>query len=217
MPIGSHEVYSNIPSSLRKIYEAHWETGNEVGSKNGMAIAMASREALESHKTSYQTTVVNGKRIIKKSAPRAIGTIVNRRGQTLNVRLKNFIQWRTYSTTGTTVVGGMFKSGTTEIRRNGKVVSKRRVDSVGKGSINILQKLNYGLNQNSNRINKVGNPFDWQGKESMKKFKGTHTKGLGFMEEGRRKAMSKVNKNTKEGFENAILRRNLNQRMEKVV
>lgn len=212
-----YRIDSNVSSSLKKIYEAHWETGNEIGSKNGMAIAMSSRKALESKRTAYNIEYKNGKRTIVKRGSRPIGTIVDKNGRTLKTRLKNFIQWRTYSTTGTTVVGGMFKSGTTEIRKDGKVVSKKRVQSVGKGSINILQKLNYGLNKSSDKINKVGNKFDWQGKRSMKNFRGSHTKGLNFMEEGRRNAMGEINKNLKDGFKNSLQRRVVKAKMERVV
>jgi hypothetical protein len=193
---------------MQKIYEAHWETGNEIASKNGKLIAYAQRVAFLKNRTHWSINYKNGKRqIVKRDRRTRMGAIVNRQGVTLRTRLHNLIQWRTYSTTGTTVVGGMFKSGTTEIRENGKVIGKTRVDSIGKGSINILQKLNYGLNANSDKINEVGNDFNWNGGASMKRFKGKHTKALHFAEEGRRNALGKVNDNIQNGFPKALERR----------
>ena len=216
------EIQSNLSSSMKKIYEAHWETGNEIGSKNGYLIAMAQRAELKKQKTHYTTTVVDGKRKItyNKSTSRPFGTIIDKNGGTLATKLENFIQWRTYSSTGTTIVAAPMKSGTTEIRRNGRVINSTRVDGVGKGSINILQKLNYGLNGDSSMIMKPNgtDSFNWQGGESMDRFKGTHQKARNFMEEGRRNVMGSVNRNIKQGFADAIKRReNINEPMKKVV
>ena len=203
-----HTIYSNVSESMKQIYEAHWETGNEIGSKNGQIIAFAQREALTQNKTHYDIEYVQGKRrIIKKSTSRDVGIIVNKQGVQLSTKLDNFIQWRTYSSTGTTVVGGMFRSGSTEIRENGKVIAKTKVDSVGKGSINILQKLNYGLDTSSSKVNVVNNAYSWNGKPSISKFRGTHTEGYGFAEKGRRSAMGKVNDNIRNGFSVALARR----------
>lgn len=216
----THTMYSNVSETMKKIYEAHWETGNEISSKNGMAIAYAQRIALLKNRTKYRIEYVKGKRtIVSRNRRTRVGAIVNRSGTTLSTRLHNFIQWRTYSTTGTTVVGGMFKSGWTEVRRNGKVTSKTRVQSVGQGSINILQKLNYGLNESSTRINKVNNPITWNGGPTMAAFKGKHMKAYEFAEEGRRNAMGAVNKNIKTGFTQALSRREnyTQQKMKKVV
>lgn len=214
------EISSNVSSTMKKIYEAHWETGNEVGSKAGYVIAMSQRGWLRKQRTKYSIEYKDGKRkiVYNPNGRRPFGTIVNKRGVTLDTRLENFIQWRTYSTTGTTVVAAPMKSGTTEIRRNGKVVSKTRVDSVGKGSVDILQKLNYGLNANSDTINRVNKPFDWQGGESMKRFKGKHQKALMFMEAGRRKAMGSVNRIITQGFSEALSRReNIKEPLKRVV
>lgn len=201
-------VQSNVSSTMTKIYEAHWETGNEVHSKIGKNIAYAQRIELLKQRTKYRSEVIGGKRIIKSDGRRTrFGRIVNKQGEILETRLHNLIQWRTYSTTGTTVVAAPMKSGRTEIRRDGKIVGSIPVSSVGKGSIDILQKLNYGLNSASDRINIVNKPFDWQGKESMKRFKGTHTKARLFMETGRRNAMSKNDSIIREGFANASQRK----------
>lgn len=215
----THEIYSNVSSSMQKIYEAHWETGNEISSKNGKAIAFAQRARLESKQTPYDIEYKDGKRrIVKRNTTRNMGTIVNKKGTTLTTRLSNLIQWRTYSTTGTTVVAGMFKQGYTEVRKDGKVVDRTKVDPIGKGTINILQKLNYGLNEDSSKVNKVGNPFTWDGGSSMPNFRGTHTRALNFAEEGRRDAMDKVNSNIKKGFSEALARRErfAKTKMEKV-
>lgn len=210
-------VESNVSTTMAKIYEAHWETGNEVHSKIGKNIAYAQRIELLKNRTKYRSEVINGKRIIKSRERRTrFGAIINKQGQALETRLHNLIQWRTYSTKGTTVVAAPMKSGTTEIRRDGKVTGTVRVDSVGKGSIDILQKLNYGLNSASDKINVVNKPFNWQGKESMKRFKGTHTKGRMFMEVGRRNAMGKNDSIIREGFANASQRKDLEQPMRAV-
>lgn len=204
----THTISSNISSTMKQIYELHWETANEVASKSGRAIAMAQRNELLANKTYYDIEYVDGKRrIIKTDTSRPVGKITNKQGIILSTRLENFIQWRTYSTTGTTVVGGMFKSGWTELREGGKVIGRTKTDSVGQGSINILQKLNYGLNSESNKINTVNNAYNWGGKKSLDNFKGTHTRGYGFAEKGRRNAMSEVNTLMKDGFKDALARR----------
>jgi len=207
--IGQPEVYSNVTESLNKIREAHWETGNEVNSKSGAAIMYATRAAMNTKKTHWSIKYVNGKRrFVYSEKTRTIGEIVNRSGTILNTRLQNLVQYRTYSTKGTTVVVAAMKSGTTEIRENGKVVGSTRVDSVGSGSIDILQKLNYGLNSTSSAINMPSGSraFDWQGKSSRESFKGKHKK-MNFVEEGRRNAMGKVTGYINRGFEEALARR----------
>lgn len=214
------EISSNVSSTMEKIHEAHWETGNETGSRAGYVIAMSQRGHLKKQRTKYSVEYKDGARKIVKNENqrRPFGTIVNKQGKTLSTRLENFIQWRTYSSTGTTVVAAPMKSGTTEIRKNGKVVKKTRVDSVGKGSIDILQKLNYGLNSSSDTIRKVNKPFDWQGGKSMSRFRGTHQNSPMFMEQGRRDAMGTVNKILTAGFSDALKRReNIKEPLRKVV
>lgn len=210
--IGEASIYSNVPSSMRRIYEAHWETGNEVNSKSGAAIMKAQRAAMDKKQTHWHIEVKDGKRkfIFNPNITRSIGDIVKRDGTMLGIRLQNLIQFRTYATKGTTVVTAPMKSGTTEIRKDGKVVGRTRVDSVGRGSISILRKLNYGLNRSSNTIlqkeSKQSSSFNWQGKSSRKQFKGKH-EAFGFIEEGRRNALSKVNGYITTGFKDALSRR----------
>lgn len=212
------DIYSNVSQSLKPIYEAHWETGNEVNSKSGAAIMKAQRVAMNKKQTHWHTAYVKVKQgknkgktvrrfVYNERITRSIGDIVNKKAVMLDTRLDNLIQFRTYSTKGTTVVTAPMKSGKTEIRKDGKIVSSKRVDSIGQGSINILQKLNYGLNNNSNKVNRVGNQFSWQGKQSHENFKGTHTNPMNFIEEGRRNAMSDVNKYITRGFQDALSRR----------
>ena len=205
--VGESNIYSNVPASLKQIYEAHWETGNEVNSQAGNAIKEAQRDALSSKKTHWHITYENGYRqFVYKNITRPIGDIVNRQGVMIKLTLQNLIQSRTYATKGTTVVTAPMKSGTTEIRRDGRVVDRKRVDSVGKGNIDILQKLNYGLNGKSNKINRVNKSFSWQGEESKSSFEGKH-KALNFIEEGRRKALPRVNGYIKNGFKDGLSRR----------
>ena len=194
-------VYSNVSETMQKIYEAHWETGNEIHSKIGFETKEAQRAELLKQKTSYNIEYKNGKRKIIKGGSRSFGVIVNRKDSILSTELKNFIQSRTYASKGTTVVATPMKAGYTEIRRDGKITSRTKVNSVGKGSIDILQKLNYGLNTSSDTIQTINKPFSWQGKPTMKKFKGTHTEALLFMEAGRRNAMSKADSIMRKGLD----------------
>lgn len=194
-------VYSNVSETMQKIYEAHWETGNEIHSKIGFQTMESQRAELLKQKTAYNIEYKNGKRQIIKGGSRSFGVIVNRKGSTLSTQLKNLIQYRTYASKGTTVVGVPMKAGYTELRENGKIVGRTKVHSVGKGSIDILQKLNYGLDASSNTIQTVNKPFSWQGGESMGRFKGTHTKALLFMEAGRRNAMSKADSIMRKGLD----------------
>ena len=203
-----HTIYSNVSESMKQIYEAHWETGNEVSSTSGKLIAFAQRKALEAKKTNYDIKYKDGvRRIVKGDKERSVGVIVNKQGMTLKTKLSNFIQWRTYSTSGTTVVAGMFTNGWTEIRENGKVIDRERVYSVGQGSINILQKLNYGLNSDSSRINEVNNAYSWDYGKSMPNFEGSHTEGYEFAEDGFEAAKDDVFRTIRDGFSSALARR----------
>ncbi len=200
---GTTEVFSNVSKSIAKIHELHWETGNEVNSKNAAEIMKQTRVALSSKTTRWQTIYDNGKKKFIKGAPRPIGQRVGYGGQPLKTELQNLIQFRTYTTTGTAIVAGMMKSGTTEIREDGKVVSRKRVDGVSKQSIAILQKLNDG---------KQGTTM-WQdfkskklSSESLSSFEGKW-KALKYIEEGRRNSMEKINTNIKQGFKDALQRR----------
>lgn len=215
----THTMYSNVSSTLQKIYEAHWETGNEVNSKAGKLIAFSQRAELERHQTFYGIKYVNGKRrIVRNKTSRSIGEIVNKQGIALKTKLPNLIQWRTYSSSGTTVVGGLFTRGYTEKRENGKVIDRIKVDPVGRGSMSILQKINYGLNDQSNQINSEGNPFSWDNGPSMEKFKGKHV-AREFAATGRRNVMGEVSSLLKQGFSDALARREkyINEPMRKAI
>ena len=111
----------------------------------------------------------------------------------------NFIQWRTYSTTGTTVVGGLMKAGYTETRDEGKVIGRTKVFGVRQESVDILEKISSG---------KVGKA-EWvnpRGKKSMSKFEGTH-KPTNFIAEGKSSALSGVSGKIKKYYADAIRRR----------
>lgn len=211
----SAEIFSNVSKQVTKIHELHWETGNEVNSKNAAEIMKKTRQALSSRTTRWHVMYEDGKKKFFKSAPRPIGRRFSYESQApLKTSLQNLIQFRTYTTTGTAIVAGMMKSGTTEIRENGKVVSRTRVDGVSKQSIAILQKLNSG---------KQGTTMwqDFQTKklsnESRKSFEGKW-KALKYIEEGRRNSMSKIDSNIKQGFKDGLARREkyANMKMEKV-
>lgn len=198
------EIFSNVSKQITKIHELHWETGNEVNSKNAAEIMKRTRIALSSHTTRWHVKYEDGKKQFFKSAPRPIGRRFSYENQApLKTSLQNLIQFRTYTTTGTAIVAGMMKSGTTEIREDGKVVSRTRVDGVSKQSIAILQKLNSG---------KQGTTMwqDFQTKKLSNKsrpgFEGKW-KALKYIEEGRRNSMSKIDSNIKQGFKDGLARR----------
>lgn len=211
--IGSSTGYSNASSSLQKIFDLHWESGVETNSKAGTAIMKSIRNELDKEKTYWKVVVKDGiRKFIKTSTARTVGTIVNRDGITLQTKLKNFIQFRTYGTTGTTVVGVPMKSGRTEIREDGKVVSSTPVDSVSKESINILNKLETGQ-----AINRMGSQTHSGGKmwtkyrdnsrgKSLEKFDGKW-KARNYASKGRRNALGTVNTILSKGYQDALRRR----------
>lgn len=208
------EIFSNVSKQVAKIHELHWETGNEVNSKNAAEIMKKTREASSSRTTRWQTIYKDGKKKFVKVSPRSIGQRLSYEGQPLKTTLQNLIQFRTYSTTGTAVVAGMMKSGTTEIRENGKIVSRTRVDGVSKQSIAILQKLNNGIQGTTMwqdfQTKKLSN-------KSRPGFEGKW-KALKYIEEGRRNSMSKIDSNIKQGFKDGLARREkyANMKTEKV-
>ena len=186
---GSVEIFSNLNSSMSKIHEAHWESGMEAQSKMGFVFKDSMEKALKSHKTQYTTTIVDGKKIIIKSGSHDMGERINpQTGKLMDTpSMGNFIQWRSYSSTGTTVVGGLMKKGWTEDRKEGKIVGRRQVFGVGQNSIDILEKISTG---------KVGKAL-WNredGKRSTKSmdiFEGTHVAHpTFFIKDGKNKAMN---------------------------
>jgi len=213
----SAEHYSNVSRSLIPIYEAHWETGNEVNSKSGFRIMEQTRNALKGNKTHWHIEVKDGKRrFVYKEITRPFGDVVDRSGNNLDFNLENLIQFRTYGAKGTTVVAAPMNGGRTEIRRNGAIVDTKKVDKVGKGGIDILQKLNFGLDSQSKTINGIGSNVHWFGNESLESFKGKH-KGTHFIEEGRRNAMGQVHKYITQGFKEGIDRREKSMAQVKIV
>lgn len=187
----SFEAYSNLEDSLQKINEAHWESGMEAHSKAGALTKKMMTHAMKSKKTVYTTKVVDGVRHIVKSASHSIGDRIDHKtGQLMSTpSMANFIQWRAYSTTGTTVIGGLMKEGRTEVRRHGKIVSTMPVYSVNQSSIDILEKMSTG---------KVGKALWNKSKggyshESLDEFKGTHKKHpKNFLAQGKRNAETAI-------------------------
>lgn len=161
---------SNLQKVLEKVYKAHWESGNEAHSKLGYQFKKSISTALTNKRTNYTVKSVNGKRrIVKTAQSRKFGIRYDKAGNPLQYGMENFIQWRTYDATGTTVVGGVMKAGTTSIRENGRVVSSKKVIGVHSASVNILEKMNKGEVGLAKWINPSGT-------DSMKRFKGTHEK-----------------------------------------
>jgi len=196
------EVYSNLAASMQKIYEAHWESGNEAHSKMGFLVKNSMEKALRKHKTNYTIeTNSSGKRmIVKQNTSHAMGDRFDRKtGKKLNIHMGNFIQWRTYSTTGTTVVGGLMKAGYTETRDEGKITGRTKVFGVRQESIDILEKISSGKTGKAKWVNPMGT-------ESMKKFKGTH-KPTNFIAEGKNSALSGASAKITKYYSDAIRRR----------
>lgn len=198
---------------MDKIYEAHWESGNEAHSKMGFLVKSSLEKSLRSKKTNYTTKTVNGKRlIVKENTSHSMGDRFDRKtGRKLSVHMGNFIQWRTYSTTGTTVVGGLMKAGYTETRKEGKIVGRAKVFGVRQESVDILEKISSG---------KVGKA-EWvnpRGKKSMSRFEGTH-KATHFIEQGKASALSGASGKIEKYYATAVKRREnfKKQSMEKVV
>jgi hypothetical protein len=179
------EAYSNLQATLDKIHDIHWESGNEAGSRFGFKLKDSLENSLESKKTIY---TINSKGQITTTSSHSFGERKDRKtGKTLGTQsMKNFIQVRTYSTTGTTVVGGLMKAGWTEKRRNGKVIGRLRVYSVNQTSVDILEKMDSG---------KIGKAL-WNKKnggyspKSKPQFEGTHTP-TNFIIQGKGKVVGK--------------------------
>lgn len=199
----SFEAYSNIEASMKKIYEAHWESGNEAHSKMGFLVKKSLGDSLKRKKTQWSTQIVNGKRLIVKSAPHSMGDRFDHKtGKKLSTDLTGFIQWRTYSTSGTTVVGGLMKAGYTELRDEGKVVGKTKVFSVNQSSVNILEKISSGKTGHA-QWNKEQGGYSVS---SMKRFVGTH-KPTNFIAEGKSTALTGADSKISGYYASAIKRR----------
>jgi hypothetical protein len=132
-------------------------------------------------------------------------------GKKLSVKMGNFIQWRTYSTTGTTVVGGLMKPGKTEVRKEGKVTGETKVYGVNQQSVAILQKIDSGNLATKQKINgsKKEIAAEWVhpfGTESMPEFAGTH-KATNFIREGKSNALGGIDGKLSTWLADAIKRR----------
>jgi len=196
-------TYSNLIASMREIHQVHWETGNQFHSYSGRAIMLSQRQAMKRETTFFKSgTTKNSKRkIVGTDSPQPLGERYDSRtGAKLDVDMSNLIQYRTYATTGTTVVAVAMKGGKTEIRKDGRVVSSTRVDGIGQRSIAILMKMNSGKK----------NPFvNWttpDGKVggSIERFDNTWKKDRNFMEKGRKGAMFQVHRFMNEGMQKAL-------------
>lgn len=199
----SFEAYSNLEASMQKIYEAHWESGNEAHSKMGFRVKKSLGNSLKRKKTQWSTQFVNGKRLIVKSDSHSMGDRFDHKtGKKLSTDLTGFIQWRTYSTTGTTVVGGLMKAGYTETRDEGKVTGRMRVFSVNQSSVDILEKISSGKTGKAQWNREQGG----YSIKSMKRFVGTH-KPTNFIAEGKSSALSGADSQIKKYYESAVKRR----------
>ena len=185
------EVYSNLEASMTRIHQAHWESGNEAHSKAAALTKKMMSHALKSKRTIYTTKIVNGVRHIVKSASHSMGDRIDHdTGRLMSTpNMANFIQFRTYSTTGTTVVGGLMKAGRTEVRRHGKIISTTPVFSVNQSSIDILEKISTGKTNKALWNTKEGG----YSHESLSRFRGTHENNpTNFIAQGKRNAISAI-------------------------
>ena len=198
----SRVYYSNLKESLQKIYELHWEAGNEAHSKLGWDLKQELERQLRSKTTEYSIKKnKKGNRQIVKVAAHAMGDRFDaKNGDKLSVNMGNFIQFRTYATTGTTVVGVPMKAGKTEIRRDGKVVSSKKVFGIRQESIDILEKMSLGIVG----VAKWVHP---RGVKSMKGFEGTHQKHPNnFIPEAKAKALSNASSKIEKEYSAALER-----------
>lgn len=186
------EGYSNLEESMKRIHDIQWESGNEAHSKAGYLYKKFLTRAMKRKKTTYTTKVVNGKRQIVKTSRHSIGDRINHKtGQLMSnaPHMSNFIQFRTYSTTGTTVVGGLMKKGYTEIRKNGKITGRARVYSVNQSSVDILEKMSSGRTGKA-KWNKEAGGYS---PESIDRFEGTHENHpTHFIREGKAQAIPAI-------------------------
>ena len=168
------------------------------------------RNELSQQKTYWDVEYKDGKRrLVKTKTARAMGRRINfRTGATEDVKLQNFIQFKTYASKGTTVIGGMFKRGKTEIRRDGRVVDTTMLDGVGKATIGILNKLETGV---QDKTNNEYTPM-WKDEDgnltpkSMATLEGTW-KATRFATKGRRNAEGRVNGYMTSGLVEALRNR----------
>jgi len=201
---------TNVGAEMREIYNIHLESGNEAHSKAGFIIKKAIEDSLHSKKTHYTTKFVNGKRIIvKNSSAHNMGERFSRvSGKKLDVDMGGFIQWRTYASTGTTVIGGLFKAGLTEIRRNGKIVKTTKVYGVAQDAVDILEKISSGkTNKAKWKDYKTGSLTT----KSIDRFDGTH-KGNHFIEEGKNRGISTIKSKLEKWYDDAVENRDRDRR-----
>lgn len=198
------EIYSNLAKEMNAIYLLHFESGNEAHSKAGAIVRKELVKSLESKKTNWTTKIVNGKRLIVKGGSHSMGERFSRdTGKKLAIGMRGFIQWRTYASTGTTVVGGLMKNSYTEKRENGKVVGRIRVHGVTQESVDILEKISSGV------VGKAKWKDYTSGKltlKSMENFSGTH-KPTRFIEEGKRTAITKISSRMEKWYSDAVKNR----------
>jgi hypothetical protein len=197
------EAYSNLSASMDKIYQAHWESGNEAHSKMGFLVKKSLENSLKSKKTNWTTKMVDGKRLIVQSGSHSMGERFSHKdGRKLSVNMGNFIQWRTYSTTGTTVVGGLMKAGYTETRDEGKITGRMKVYSVNQSSVDILEKISTGKTGRAKWNKELGG----YSAKSLKRFAGTH-KPTNFIAEGKSSALTGASGKIEKYYATAIKRR----------
>ncbi len=196
---------TNVGAEMRAIYDIHFESGNEAHSKAGYIIKKAIEDELHKNRTHYTTKMIDGKRrIIKNNSSHIMGERFSRvTGKKLAVNIGNFVQWRTYASTGTTVIGGLFKGGTTEIRRNGRITERTEVYGVTQDSVDILEKISSGKTDKAKWKNyKTGKLTT----KSIDNFDGTH-KGNKFIEKGKSKGISIMKGKLEEWYDNAVKNR----------
>ena len=200
------ETYSDLKAAMTKIHEAHWESGIEAQSKMGWIVKDSISNAMKSKRTQWTTERKDGVRLIRKSGSHELGERIDfETGKKMSTpSMSNFIQWRTYSTTGTTVVGVPMKQGYTERRENGKVVKKIKAYGVGKQSVDIIEKMSTGSVGIALWLEEGGG----RSPISMKRFIGTHRKQpANFIADGKNKALSGMRAKLNKWYKEAASRR----------
>ena len=182
------EDLNKIHRILGGIYTVSKNSMIEQSSKSGNSVREAVRDSFERKTTEWRQEYHEGRRLLIKGGVHALGRrIAHRNGGGLDDpdNMKNLILSKTHVSTGTTVVGGVFKGFRPINIKDGKIVGYRdKIQGVSRQTIAILEKLNYG-----NRSGKYEEYLRWKdtyGDEVAKSMDGMekHWKARRFFEEG---------------------------------
>lgn len=188
IPTANTEDLNKISLILGGLYTISKNSMLEQSSKSGNAVREAVRNSFERKTTEWRQEYKKGRRLLVKDGVHALGKrIAHRNGGGIDDpdNMKNFILSKTHVSTGTTVVGGVFKAFKPIDIKDGKVIgTRKKIAGVSRQTVAILEKLNYG--DRSGKYEKYLQWRDKDGKKSSKSIEGMekHWKDRGFFEEG---------------------------------